>query len=71
VWNLLQPLLPANRTHTSLSIGDEVTIAKEGVAITYRCESVGWTVINAGIYVDEQLPSFTSSINEPLDARSN
>lgn len=75
VWNLLKPLLPANRTHTSLSVGDEVTIAKEGVAITYRCESFSWEVINAGLYVDEysteQLTSFTSKFNAPIDARSN
>ena len=38
VWNLLQPLLPANRTHTSLSIGDEITINEN----TYRCADVGW-----------------------------
>ena len=38
IWNLLQPLLPANRTHTSLSIGDEITINEN----TYRCADVGW-----------------------------
>ena len=38
VWNLLKPLLPANRTHTSLSVGDEITINEN----TYRCADVGF-----------------------------
>ena len=41
IWNLLKPLLPANRTHTSLSIGDEVTINND----TYRCEDIGWQLL--------------------------
>jgi len=41
IWNLLQPLLPANRTHTSLSVGDEITINEN----TYRCENVGWELL--------------------------
>jgi len=39
IWNyLLKPLLPANRTHTSLSVGDEITINEN----TYRCADVGF-----------------------------
>jgi hypothetical protein len=71
LWEKLEPVLPANRTHTALSVGDEVAISKEGVAITYRCDNFGWQVINAGLVVDEQLTSFNSAINEPIDARSN
>jgi len=41
VWNKLKPLLPANRTHTSLSVGDEITINEN----TYRCENVGWELL--------------------------
>lgn len=40
IWNLLKPVLPSNRTHTSLSVGDEVTINNN----TYRCESTGWAL---------------------------
>ena len=75
LWEKLEPVLPANRTHTALSVGDEVTISKEGVAITYRCDNFGWQVINAGLVVDEtsteQLSAIGSAINAPLDARSN
>lgn len=38
LWDLLKPVLPENRTHTALSVGDTVTI--DGV--TYRCASEGW-----------------------------
>ena len=41
LWNLLKPLLPANRTHTSLSVGDEITINNN----TYRCADVGWELL--------------------------
>ena len=41
VWVLLKPYLPANRTHTSLSVGDEITINEN----TYRCENVGWKLL--------------------------
>lgn len=41
IWNLLKPLLPANRTHTSLSVGDEVTIDNA----TYRCDNIGWQLL--------------------------
>ena len=40
-WNLMKPLLPTNRTHTSLTVGDEVTINEN----TYRCADVGWELL--------------------------
>lgn len=40
LWDALQPL-PENRTHTSLSVGDEVTID----GLTYRCADIGWEAI--------------------------
>lgn len=41
LWNKLQPVLPANRTHTSLSVGDEITIN----TYTFRCADVGWELL--------------------------
>lgn len=41
LWKLLEPVLPANRTHTALSVGDAVTID----GITYRCASEGWELV--------------------------
>ena len=37
-WDLIEPLLPENRTHTALSVGDEVEVN----GIIYRCEGAGW-----------------------------
>lgn len=37
-WDLVEPLLPENRTHTALSVGDEVEVN----GITYRCEGADW-----------------------------
>lgn len=42
VWELLEPVLPPNRTHTALAFGDEVTINEE----TFRYDKFGWTEIN-------------------------
>lgn len=41
-WDLLEPVLPANRTHTALSVGDEVEI--DGAI--YRCDDIGWKLLN-------------------------
>jgi hypothetical protein len=38
LWQVIEPLLPVNRTHTSLSVGDEVTINDN----TYKCADFGW-----------------------------
>lgn len=40
-WNALEPHLPENRTHTSLSMGDEVEV--DGV--TYLCDHIGWEIV--------------------------
>lgn len=37
-WDLIEPILPENRTHTALSVGDEVEVN----GIVYRCEGAGW-----------------------------
>lgn len=41
VWDAVQQVLPSRRTHTALSIGDEVTIDDR----TYRCADIGWDII--------------------------
>lgn len=38
LWNIIEPLLSDNRTHTALSVGDEVTINNR----TFLCASIGW-----------------------------
>ena len=43
LWELLENVLPTNRTHTSLSVGDEVTLTGADTTRTYRCADVGWT----------------------------
>lgn len=40
-WNLIQPLLSPTRTHTALSVGDEITIGGQ----TYICADFGWTKV--------------------------
>jgi hypothetical protein len=41
LWDALEPHLPEARTHTALSVGDEVTIDDA----TFRCEGMGWSKI--------------------------
>lgn len=38
VWSEIKGILPENRTHTSISIGDEVDIDGQ----TYICADIGW-----------------------------
>lgn len=38
LWEKIEGILPENRTHTSLSIGDEVDIDGQ----TYICADIGW-----------------------------
>jgi hypothetical protein len=45
LWNLLEPVLPTNRTHTALSVGDEVTITDTDNTRTYRCADIGWELL--------------------------
>ena len=42
VWDVIQPLLSATRTHTALSVGDEVEI--DGVA--YICADLGFIKVS-------------------------
>jgi hypothetical protein len=42
LWKVIEPLLSPSRTHTALSVGDEVEV--DGAA--FRCESAGWSKIN-------------------------
>lgn len=41
MWDMIEPLLSNKRTHTALSVGDEITINDN----TYRCEPMGWSII--------------------------
>ena len=43
VWETIKDRLPEDRTHTALSVGDEVTIDD----VVYRCEPMGWSVVSA------------------------
>ena len=45
LWELLEPKLPANRTHTALSVGDEVTFFDGNTKRTYKCADFGWETI--------------------------
>lgn len=42
LWDALEPHLPEDRTHTALSVGDEIEVA----GVTYRCEGMGWSIIS-------------------------
>jgi hypothetical protein len=39
LWNVLEPFLPADRTHTALSVGDTVTVH----GTVFKCAPMGWT----------------------------
>ena len=41
VWDTVEPLLSPNRTHTALSVGDEIEIDGK----VYRCENVGFSEV--------------------------
>lgn len=41
LWDEIESLLPEGRSHTALSVGDEVTVNGN----TYRCESMGWSLV--------------------------
>jgi hypothetical protein len=41
-WDRLEPVLPANRTHTALSVGDRVFIDDR----VFLCKSFGWEKIS-------------------------
>jgi hypothetical protein len=58
LWDALQPL-PVGRTHTSLSVGDEVTVDGR----TYRCASEGWEAVE----VDPRLAKAHQCLSIALD----
>lgn len=41
LWEEIEGILPEGRSHTALSVGDEVTVNGQ----TYRCESMGWSLV--------------------------
>lgn len=47
-WVKIDEVIPANRTHTSLSVGDEIEIN----GFKYRCDDFGWTNIDAVVNVE-------------------
>ena len=51
LWDAIQPLLSPRRTHTALSVGDEVTVR----GTTYRCEPAGWQAVAVEIAAHEAL----------------
>lgn len=44
LWDLIEPVMPEDRSHTALSIGDEVEIDGK----SYRVEPVGWLELPMG-----------------------
>ena len=42
LWDALEAHLPEERTHTALSVGDEVTIDGQ----TYVCADIGWKALS-------------------------
>lgn len=51
LWELIAPLLSPRRTHTAVSVGDEVRVH----GITYRCEPVGWEAVAVDIAAHDAL----------------
>lgn len=46
-WNKIEPLLAPNRTHTALSVGDEIELTNEDTNIVsrYVCAPIGWRCV--------------------------
>jgi hypothetical protein len=57
IWDFIERLLPTNRRHTSLSVGDEVVV--DGTI--YRCEAFGWTKNDA-------MANFRRNMGVPVEA---
>jgi hypothetical protein len=53
LWNSIEAVLPANRTHTSLSVGDKIQINRSEVAQelqdgpTYKVANIGFELVGA------------------------
>jgi len=64
LWNVLEPALPDNRTHTALSVNDEVTIYNHNTGFTYRCAHFGWELVgvdvNGNYYTTTQLENVSN-----------
>lgn len=46
-WNKIEPLLAPNRTHTALSVGDEIELTNEDTNTVrrYVCAPIGWRCV--------------------------
>ena len=53
LWNEIEKILPANRTHTSLSVGDKIQINRTAASIanqdgaTYKVADAGFELVGA------------------------
>lgn len=46
IWeHFIEPNLPANRSHTALSVDDEITISDSAGTRTYLCSDFGWELL--------------------------
>jgi hypothetical protein len=45
LWNIIEPLLSPTRTHTALSVGDEIAIDDK----TYKVADCGFTLIDKAV----------------------
>lgn len=67
VWNRIHESLPANRSHTALSVGDEIEIRRTyrdeygewDMRHLYRCEDFGWSIkrstLDPKVLIEENL----------------
>jgi len=47
LWDLIEPKLCETRTHTALSVGDEITIFSKSNINTYKIANTGFDLINS------------------------
>ena len=45
LWRKIETMLPMDRTHTALSVGDRVRIQRGDVSKYYECANIGWNEI--------------------------
>lgn len=55
VWSkYFEGKMPENRSHTALSVGDMVTIERDGDKSVYVCQDLGWELLSfSNEWVDE------------------
>jgi hypothetical protein len=47
VWSkYFEGKMPENRSHTALSVGDHVTIERDGDKSVYVCQDLGWELLS-------------------------